>query len=298
MATSETRWGTGENAEAIQAWDGPLFDRWVKFRHVVTTGLGAHGDAALALVPPQEGQRVLDIGCGLGDTTQQIAALVGAEGEAVGVDAAANFIETATAEAAEAGVENAKFFAADVQTDPLGGPYDMAFSRMGTMFFISPVAAMRNMRESLVPGGKLVMVVWRRREDNLWLYRAQQIVEGIVEKPDEYDEPTCGPGPFSMAGADTTSDILTHAGFADISLTRCDLEILGGTDLDEALDLVMSIGPAGEILRLQGDRAAHLLPKVDAALREGLAEFVRDDGQVWAPASTWIVTATAPAAQG
>jgi ubiquinone/menaquinone biosynthesis C-methylase UbiE len=298
VATSETRWGTAENAEAIQAWDGPLYDRWVKFRHVVTTGLGAHGDAALAMVAPQPGQRVLDIGCGLGDTTQQIAALVGAEGEAVGVDAAANFIETATAEAAEAGVENAKFFAADVQTDPLGGPYDMAFSRMGTMFFISPVAAMRNVRESLVPGGKLVMVVWRRREDNLWLYRAQQIVEGIVEKPDEYDEPTCGPGPFSMAGADTTSDILTHAGFADISLTRCDLEILGGTDLDEALDLVMSIGPAGEILRLQGDRAAHLLPKVDAALREGLAEFVRDDGQVWAPASTWIVTATAPAAQG
>jgi ubiquinone/menaquinone biosynthesis C-methylase UbiE len=298
VATSETRWGTGENAEAIQAWDGPLYDRWVKFRHVVTTGLGAHGDAALAMVAPQPGQRVLDIGCGLGDTTQQIAALVGAEGEAVGVDAAANFIETATAEAAEAGVENAKFFAADVQTDPLGGPYDMAFSRMGTMFFISPVAAMRNVRESLVPGGKLVMVVWRRRDDNLWLYRAQQIVEGIVEKPDEYDEPTCGPGPFSMAGADTTSDILTHAGFADISLTRCDLEILGGTDLDEALDLVMSIGPAGEILRLQGDRAAHLLPKVDAALREGLAEFVRDDGQVWAPASTWIVTATAPAAQG
>jgi SAM-dependent methyltransferase len=295
MSTAETRWGTGENAEAIQAWDGPLYDRWIKFRHVVTTGLGAHGDAALAMVPPQPGQRVLDIGCGLGDTTQQIAALVGDEGEAVGVDAAANFIETATAEAAEAGVENAKFFVADVQTDPLGGPYDMAFSRMGTMFFISPVAAMRNVRQSLVPGGKLNMVVWRRREDNLWLFRAQQIVEGIVQKPEEYDEPTCGPGPFSMAGADTTSDILTHAGFTDTSLTRCDLEILGGTTLDEALDLVMSIGPAGEILRLQGDRAADLLPQVDAALREGLAEYVRDDGQVWAPASTWIVTATAPA---
>jgi SAM-dependent methyltransferase len=295
MNTAETRWGTGENAEAIQAWDGPLFDRWIKFRHIVTTGLGAHGDVALSLVPPQEGQRVLDIGCGLGDTTQQIAALVGPEGEAVGVDAAENFIEMATSEAAEAGVENARFLVADVQTDDLGGPYDMAFSRMGTMFFISPVAAMRNVCKSLVPGGKLVMVVWRRREDNLWMYRAQQIVEGIVQKPEDYDEPTCGPGPFSMAGADTTSDILVHAGFTDISLTRSDLDIMGGTTIDEALDLVMSIGPAGEILRLQGDRAAHLLPKVDAALREGLAEYVRDDGTVWAPASTWIVTATAPA---
>ena len=295
MNTTETRWGPGENAEAIQAWDGPLFDRWIKFRHVVTTGLGAHGDVALSLVPPQEGQRVLDIGCGLGDTTQQIAALVGPKGEAVGVDAAANFIETATAETAEAGIENARFFAADVQTDPLGGPYDMAFSRMGTMFFISPVAALRNVRQSLVPGGKLAMAVWRRREDNLWMYRAQQIVEEIVQKPEESDEPTCGPGPFSMANADTLTDVMLHAGWEHISLRRCDLPIMGGRDIDEALDLVMSIGPAGEILRLQGDRAAHLMPTVDAALREGLSEFVREDGSVWAPASTWIVTATAPA---
>src|ERR671921_2566318 len=189
MSTTDSRWGTGENAEAIQAWDGPLFDRWIKFREVVTTGLGAHGDAALELLPPQKGQRVLDIGCGLGDTTQQIAALVGPEGAAVGVDAAENFIELATTEAEEAGVGNASFFVADVQVDDLGGPYDMAFSRMGTMFFVSPVAALRNVRESLVPGGQLVMAVWRRREDHLWLYRAQQLVEAIIQKPEEYDEP-------------------------------------------------------------------------------------------------------------
>lgn len=294
MSSTETRWGPGVNAEAIQAWDGPLFDRFVKFRHIVTTGLGAHGDEALRLHPPGQGQRVLDVGCGFGDTTQQIAAMVGPNGEAVGVDAAHNFIEAATQEADEAGVANARFLVADVQTDPLGGPYDMAFSRMGTMFFISPVAALRNVCKSLVPGGTLVSVVWRRREDNQWLYRAQEIVEGIVQKPEEYDEPTCGPGPFSMANADTMSDILTHAGFTDISLTRCDLDIMGGTNMDEALDLVMSIGPAGEILRLQGERAAHLIPQVEAALREGMADFVRDDGQLWAPASTWIVTASRP----
>src|ERR687890_1405839 len=121
MSTTDSRWGTGENAEAIQAWDGPLFDRWIKFREVVTTGLGAHGDAALELLPPQKGQRVLDIGCGLGDTTQQIAALVGPEGAAVGVDAAERFIETARAEAAEAGVPNARFVVADIQTTQLDG---------------------------------------------------------------------------------------------------------------------------------------------------------------------------------
>jgi len=149
-------------------------------------------------------------------------------------------------------------------------------------------------RESLVPGGELCMVVWRRREDNTWLYRAQQIVEAIVPRPDEYDEPTCGPGPFSMANADTVTDQLMYAGWENISLRRCDLEILGGKDLDQALDLVMSIGPAGEILRLQGDRAAHLVPQVEAALREGLAEYQREDGSIWSMASTWIVSANAP----
>ena len=296
MSSTETRWGPGVNAEAIQAWDGPLFDSFVKFRDIVTTGLGAHGNEALRLNPPQEGERVLDVGCGFGDTTQQIAGLVGPSGEAVGVDAAAKFIDAATQEAKDAGVGNASFLVADVQTDPLNGPYHRAFSRMGTMFFVSPVAALRNVRESLVSGGELCMVVWRRREDNLWLYRAQQIVEAIVQKPEEYDEPTCGPGPFSMANADTVTDQLMYAGWENISLHRCDIEILGGNDLDQALDLVMSIGPAGEILRLQGDRAAHLVPQVETALREGLAEYQREDGSIWSMASTWIVTANAPAA--
>jgi SAM-dependent methyltransferase len=291
--TSSKEWGPGPNAEAITAWDGPLFDRFVRFREVVTTGLGAHGEAALALVPPQPGQRVLDIGCGFGDTTQRIAGLVGPDGEAVGVDAAAHFIEAAVQEAQQAGVPNARFTVADVQSAALGGPFDLAFSRMGTMFFISPVAALRNVREALRPGGRLAMVVWRRREDNDWLYRAQTIVERIVPRPDEYDEPTCGPGPFSMANADTTSEILVRAGYTDVSLHRCDIPILIGRDVEEAIEFVTALGPAGEILRLAGDRAAHLHAEVHDALRAGLGEFETEDG-VRAPASTWIVTASAP----
>ncbi len=285
---------TTANDEAIRAWDGPLYDRFVRFREIVTTGLGAHGEEALRLHPPQPGARVLDVGCGFGDTTQRIAGLVGSEGEAVGVDAAPRFIEDATREAGEAGVANARFLVADVQESLAGeGSFDVAFSRFGTMFFANPVAAMRNVRGALVPGGRLVMVVWRQRIDNDWLYRAQTIVEGIVARPEEYDEPTCGPGPFSMANADTTSDVLIHAGFTNIALRRCDIPIAIGNDIDEALELVMALGPAGEILRLAGDRAAHLHGQVEEALREGLAEFALD-GELRAPASTWIVTANAP----
>jgi SAM-dependent methyltransferase len=289
-AMAQTRWGTGVNAEAIEAWDGPLYDRFVRFREIVTTGLGAHGEEALRLFGPAPGQRVLDVGCGFGDTTQRIAGLVGPEGRAVGVDAAARFIEAARQEAAAAGCANASFLVADVQTTPFEDEFDLAFSRFGTMFFANPVPALRNVRDALAPGGRLVMVVWRRRIDNAWLYRAQQIVEGIVARPEEHEEPTCGPGPFSMADADTTSEILLHAGFEEPTFRRCDVPILIGHDVEEAIDLVMALGPAGEILRLAGDRAAHLHGQVHAALRAGLSEFDGPDG-VWAPASTWIVSA-------
>ncbi len=293
MSTTESQRTAEDNEEAVRAWDGPLFDRFVRFREIVTTGLGAHGEAALDLFPPATGERVLDIGCGFGDTTQRIAGLVGADGEVVGVDAARQFIEVARREADAAGVRNVRFDVADVQVADVGGPYDLAFSRFGTMFFANPVVALRNVRRALAPGGRLVMVVWRRRIDNDWLYRAQTIVEGLVTRPEEYDEPTCGPGPFSMADADTTTDVLLHAGYEEIALHRCDLSIAIGADVEEAIDLVMALGPAGEILRLAGDRAAHLHDDVRAALREGLAEFEGPDG-LRAGASTWIVSASAP----
>jgi ubiquinone/menaquinone biosynthesis C-methylase UbiE len=281
------------NAEAIAAWDGPLYARFVQFRHIVTTGLGAHGERALALYPPRRGQRALDVGCGFGDTTQRIAELVGPDGEAVGVDAAARFIDTARQDATDAGIGNARFEVADVQQHTPGGPYELAFSRFGTMFFASPVVALRNVREALAPCGRLVMVVWRRRSDNEWIHRAQEIVEQIVSRPDEYEEPTCGPGPFSMADADTTTDILHRAGYANIALHRCDEPITIGASLDEAIELMMTLGPAGEVLRLQGHRAEHLHERVRSALRAGLADLVTPDGVI-GQASTWIITATNP----
>jgi ubiquinone/menaquinone biosynthesis C-methylase UbiE len=281
------------NAEAIAAWDGPLYDRFVEFRHIVTTGLGIHGEQALRLHPLQPGSRVLDIGCGFGDTTQRIAELVGPAGAAVGVDAARRFIETARTEAHAAGTANAEFVAADIQESVPGGPYDSAFSRFGTMFFASPVAALRNVRRALAPGGRLVMVVWRRRTDNEWIHLAQQITERIVSRPDQYDEPTCGPGPFSMADADTVTDILRLAGYTDVALHRCDEPITIGRDVDEAIEVLMALGPSGEILRLQGERAAHLHAAVRDALAEGLARLRTPHG-VTGRSSTWIVSATNP----
>lgn len=260
---------------------------------MVVSNAKAHGDAALVDHRPDRGDRVLDVGCGLGDSTVQVAELVGSEGRVHGVDVAERMIAGARKDAARATVENVSFEVADVQVAQFADSYDYAFARFGTMFFANPVAALRNVRHALRPGGRVNMVVWRRKLDNDWLHRAETIVEQFLDRPDEYDEPTCGPGPFSMANVDTVTDVLKHAGFEDIQLKRQDLLIKTGDTPEHAVDLVMSIGPAGEVLRLWGDRVEEIRPKVRAALLTGMADMAGDDG-VYAGSSTWAVRAVAP----
>jgi SAM-dependent methyltransferase len=278
------------NLEAQEAWDGVLFDRFLAFRHLIG-GLAQHGEAALRLAPPSPGDRVLDVGCGFGDSTVRIAELVGPEGSVLGVDVAPRFVAAASEDAA--GVPNVRFEVRDVEVTTFEETFDYAFARFGTMFFANPVAALRNVRRALVPGGRFVSVVWRQKLDNPWLHRAETVVKPLIEEPEETDEPRCGPGPFSMANADTASAQLLAAGFEGVALHRVDLPFLIGRDLDEAVEFVMALGPAGEVLRLQGENADELRPTIIAALRDGMAEFQQADGIV-APASTWIVSAQAP----
>jgi ubiquinone/menaquinone biosynthesis C-methylase UbiE len=280
------------NAEAIAAWDGVLFEKFSRYRHVLTTGLAIHGTEALRRHPPGTAARVLDVGCGFGDTTLEIAALVGPTGRAVGVDAALNFVDESSRGAQQAGAKHTHFFVADVQSGDLGGPYDLAFSRFGVMFFASPVAALRNIRKSLAPNGSLLMVVWRKREDNDWMHAAELAAKAILPAVphDDPNQPTCGPGPFSMAGADTVSAQLAAAGYTHITFERFDTDICIGRNLDEALGFATTIGPAGEMIRLAASKGIDETPRVLAAIKEALAPYQRPDGY-FAPSSTWFVSA-------
>ena len=283
------------NRGIIEAWNTVLFAKFCRFKHLLVDGLSQHSDAALERCQYRKGARVLDVGCGFGDSTLHIARRVGPTGEAVGVDCAENFIRSAEAEARKEAVRNARFFVGDAQRDELHGSYDHAFARFGTMFFEMPGVAMRNIRNALKPGGTFMQVVWRRREENPWLHEAELRVKEIVPvvSPEQTDQVHCGPGPFSMAGPDMVSTMLRGAGFERISFERFDCDICIGRDMEDAIEFAMALGPAGEIIRLAGEEGERRKPQVVAALKETLAPFVRSDG-VWAPSSTWFVSATNP----
>jgi ubiquinone/menaquinone biosynthesis C-methylase UbiE len=278
------------NREAIEAWNTILFDKFCRFRKLLTTGLAIHGDRAIQRHKPARGARVLDLGCGFGDTTITLGRIVGETGAAVGVDAAPRFIDVAQKDAAAAGLKQVSFEVADIQFRAPTGPFDLAFSRMGTMFLASPVAAFRQVRKVLAPGGVLCFAVWRKREDNPCFTAAEPVVHELLGHPSKGDQVTCGPGPFSQASADVVSDQLLAAGYEDIVFERSDGPVLIGENLDHAVEFAMALGPPGEVIRLAGEAALKMQDRVEAAVREVLAPYARPDG-VCAPSSAWIVSA-------
>jgi ubiquinone/menaquinone biosynthesis C-methylase UbiE len=284
-----------DNTIPIEAWNTVLFEKFYRFRHVMTTGLAGHSDEFFRRHSYAPGSCVLDVGCGFGETTLQIAQQVTRTGSVAGVDCAGNVIDIAGAEARSGDVVNAHYFAADVQSEDLLGPYDHAFSRFGTMFFNLPGAALRNIRRALKPGGTFSMIIWRKREDNPWMHEAELLVREMVPvvSHEETDQVHCGPGPFSMAGADLVSDMMRGAGYDRISFERYDTKISIGRTVDEAVEFAIALGPAGEIIRLAGEEGQKRKPQVVDALQKLFRASLCSDG-VWLDSSSWFVTARNP----
>jgi SAM-dependent methyltransferase len=282
------------NEEAVRAWDTVLYERWKSNRRVFVDALQEVTRDAFELFPPPRSARCIDVGCGFGETTQQLAELVGPRGFVVGIDSSPRFIEDAIREARGAGVENAAFEIADAQTAEWEAIYDYAFSRMGTQFFAGPVPAMRAIRGALKPGGRLAKICWRRKaESPLWA-ETEQVVQRFLSRPDEYEADTCGPGPFSLGNPETTRGILEAAGFDEIELHRRDFDYFMGTDMDEAVDAMLAIGPGAELIRLNGEYGESRRGEIAEALGDHYAAWQRPDGSIVGRGSVWIVAATNP----
>ena len=273
------------NEEAVRAWDTVLYDRWKKNRKVFVGALDEVTDKAFELYPPPEGGSCIDIGCGFGETTVQMAGLVGPEGFALGTDSSPHFIRDAINEAADSGAGNVAFEVADAQVADWPPAHEYAFSRMGTQFFAAPVPAMRVIRGSLKPEGKLCKICWQRKEDSALWAETEKIVERFLDHPEESDADTCGPGPFSLGNPETCRGILEAAGFEDVEIEPFEFDYYMGGSMDEAVEAATAIGPGAELIRLNGDFGESRRPEIEAALVERFTPLLREDGSVFGRAA-------------
>ena len=138
--------------EYVDFWNEILVPKFVRWKHIIVDGLTHHSAAVFPRLAVRPGDRVVDVGCGFGDTAILLADRVGPAGSVLGMDCCDAFLAFGRRDAAAAGVGNVAFVEADVQSYPFHGEFDVCFSRFGTQFFENPVAALRNMRSSLRPG--------------------------------------------------------------------------------------------------------------------------------------------------
>ncbi len=280
-----------ENEDFVGCWNEILTPKWIRFRHLLSGNGKLHSDVAMPLFGIRPGNRVLDFGCGFGETCLELGRRVGPTGEVLGLDCTTAFIDIANRERDAAGLTHVKYELGDAQVHPLKeNYYDVAFARFGVMFFESAVRALRNVHRSLVPGGKVCLIVWRSLAENPAWNLAKTVVREFLPPPGPQAQ-TCGPGPFSWSGEETDREMLAAAGFRDVELfQRNDLDMCIGLTVEEAIDYQILVGPSGEIVREAGEEGRRRLAEIRAKLNEVLQGHVRKDG-VYLPSSTWLIMA-------
>jgi ubiquinone/menaquinone biosynthesis C-methylase UbiE len=279
-------------SQYVDFWNEVLVPKFVRWKHILVDGLTLHSEAIFPTLPVRPGDKVVDAGCGFGDTAIKLARLVGPAGSVLAIDCCDGFLEFGRREAKLADIDNVRFVEGDVQRYPFEPIHDFCFSRFGTQFFENPVAGLRNMRASLKPGGVMTMIVWRGIKENPWLGSAKEVVLQFLPPPGENAQ-SCGPGPFSMADTGVVTKQLEIAGYKDVRFEQVDAQVFVGKDLDDAVAFQLAIGPAGEVYREAGPLAEGRHDEIAAALRARLSRHLGPNG-VMMDSSSWKVTARNP----
>lgn len=278
---------TMANETMEAAWNGEEGEHWAELAERYESGSVRIMDAFLAATPIAATARVLDVGCGNGGLSIDIAKLA-TDGSVLGVDLSSQMLDVAAKNAASAGVTNVTFERADAQTyafEP--GTFDLAVSSFGVMFFDDPVAAFTNIAAALKPGGRISFIAWRGLQDNEWL---MGIRGALAMGRDLPFPPLEAPTPFSLADPTRNATLLEAAGLSNVVCTPIDEPMVVGADVDDALMFVSQIGI---VKGLSHDLSDEQKAEGLANIRQLLADHATPDGVLLNTAALHI-TATRP----
>ena len=276
-----------KNIKQKEFWSGAGGDVWVNKQKEMDIMLNPLGQRAIDKLDLSNGKRILDIGCGCGATTLEIAKMI-PEGKIIGVDISEPMLNQARKDALEMSLSNTEFVVQDVQTDEISkDAFDIAFSRFGVMFFEDSYEAFKNINNALKIGGQLSFVCWQEPLLNPWQSLSIQVIKQFIDLP---SPPPKSPGPFAFEDKSYIEDILDCSNFKDINIDDNQEEIImfSGKSLKEASEDYLTINPV--VTEMLKNSPKELKEEILEALIIKFSDFHEDHGLVF-PSATWIVTA-------
>ena len=256
-------------------WSGEQGKKWAETVEAMDRQLAPATGPGMKRLAPRPGERIIDLGCGGGPTSLELARLVGQSGRVLGLDISPDLLAVARARAE--GVGHLAFAEGDAARHAFEpAAWDALYSRFGTMFFDDPPAALAHLREALVPGGRAVLTVWAEPKHNLWAMLPANAASEVIGPAEK--QPPGAPGPFGWATSEIFLPILEAAGWEEIDAIEHDIEMelafgSASDPVTRAVELACRIGPLARRLREA--------PEAEAELRRVLAgkfaEHVRED---------------------
>ncbi len=267
-------------------WNDAGGSAWVENQGLLDRINQPVGDIIAGRADPGAGARVLDVGCGAGATTLDMARRIGPAGRAVGIDVSEPLLELARRRARTGAVANVDFLRADAGSHAFGGPtFDAAISRYGVMFFEDPDAAFANLRQAVRPGGGLTFACWRSAAENPLSLAPLEAAAPFLPEPPRI--PADVPGRFAFADADRVRGILERSGWRRVAIEAID--VATPLSFDELMTLSLRLGLLATVLPQQDEAVRE---RICEAVAAGLESYV-EDGTVPMTAACWLVTATA-----
>lgn len=273
------------NQNQKEFWNGPGGEAWVVGQETLDAAMRPVTEVLLKAAAVKSTDRVMDIGCGTGETTLEVARTASA---ALGVDISKPMLALATDRADELGLSNVQFEQRDVQGDALQSDTTLAMSRFGVMFFEDPVAAFANIRSQMAADGRLCFACWKSPRENEWVSLPMSVVRKHIQ--DDTPPDPLAPGPFAFADDKRIASILEEAGWRDINIAPTDFDMAWGESPEAAAHGLIERGPLRRIF--VGD------PSITEETKQTIIKGIQDalppsEGGIFLKGAIWIVTAKA-----